>query len=171
MDVKGHVGLGSNCTLHGNLVLRTHHGGRINLGDSVTVADYVMIQSNASVTIGDGVYVGPYTVIRDTNHTFHGTDIHWRLTPHITKPIHIEKNCYIGARTYILPGVTIGEGALIAPGSILTKNVAPFEVWAGAPSAQRIAHRMDADKASRLKRHSELLSLYGFAVAAEEDHD
>ena len=46
----------------------------------------------------------------------------------------IEDWCYIGAYAHIMPGVTIGEGSLIAAGSIVTKSVAPHSVMAGNPA-------------------------------------
>lgn len=51
--------------------------------------------------------------------------------------IVVEDWAYIGAGTHLMPGVTIGEGALIAGGSVVTKSVPPGEVWGGVP-AKRI---------------------------------
>lgn len=48
--------------------------------------------------------------------------------------IKIEKNCYIGTRTIIMPGVTIGEGSIIGAGSIVTKDISPGSVAAGVPA-------------------------------------
>lgn len=167
LEVKGHVELGAGCVLRGNLVLRTHKDGRIVLGDGVEVADYAMLASNALIEVGADSYIGPHCVIRDINHVFQGTDVHWRLTPHIVKPIRIGPRCFLGARSYIMPGVTIGEGAVVAPGSIVTRDIGPFEIWAGAPSAQFIAHRTDPERGPARKRHAELLRLFGFDAADE----
>lgn len=166
MDIKGKVYVGARCTLRGNLVLRTHKGGRITLHDDVTIADYCLFQINALAEIGEGSYIGPYTVVRDTNHMFQGTDIHWRLTPHITEPIVVGKNCFIGAGTYLMPGVTIGDGALVAPRSVVTRDVGPLEVWAGSP-ARMVAHRTDMDKQAKLKRYLDHIAMFGFREVAE----
>lgn len=162
-DCKGRIQAGAECRFGGNLVLRTHKGGHIIFGDRVEVGDYVLVQVNAGLDVGEGTYIGPYTVIRDTNHFFQGSDMHWRLMPHITEPIRIGKNCYIGAGCYIMPGVTIGDGAVIAPMSVVHKEVAPLEVWAGAP-ATRIAHRTDASVRSSQRKAAEIAALYGFEL-------
>ncbi|MFM1922007.1 MAG: hypothetical protein RLZZ303_3641 [Candidatus Hydrogenedentota bacterium] len=161
IEIKGHVELGDGCVIHGNVVLRTHKGGAIVLGKGVELSDYCIVQVNGRVTVGDGSYLGPFAVVRDTNHTFHGTAAHWRYTPHETAPIVIGQECYIGGSTYILPGVTIGDGAVVAPGSIVNKNIGPLEVWAGAP-AIRVAHRTDPSVKTSLSRHQELAAMFGF---------
>lgn len=167
MDVKGEVAVGARCTLRGNLILRTHKGGRILIHDEATIADYCLFQINGLAEIGEGSYIGPYTVVRDTNHMFQGTDIHWRLTPHITEPIIVGKNCFIGAGTYLMPGVTIGDGALVAPRSVVTKNIGPLEVWAGSP-ARMVAHRTDENQQASLKRHLDHIAMFGFRESADD---
>lgn len=161
IEIKGHVELGDNVTLRGNVVLRTHKGGVIILEDGVELADYTILQVNERVVVGAGSYLGPFAVLRDTNHTFHGTDNHWRYTPHETRPIIVGKECFIGGSTYVMPGVVIGDGAVVAPGSIVNKNIGPLEVWAGAP-AIRIAHRTDPSIRTSLSRHQELAAMFGF---------
>lgn len=160
LEVKGHVEAGNNVTIRGNVVLRTHKLGLIKLGHDVELGDYVLFQCNERVEIGDGTYIGPYVVVRDTNHLFYGTDVHWRLTPHDTRPIVVGARCYVGAGCYIMPGVTIGDGAIIAPRSIITKDVGSLEVWGGSP-AKKIAHRLDTDSQQIFKRHKDWLVLFG----------
>lgn len=168
-EVKGHVFLGANCVLRNNLVFRTHKEGRILIGDGVELADYVLLMANQLVEVGSNTYIGPHCVLRDTNHSFRGSDLHWRLLPHQTDPIRIGSNCYIGARSYVMPGVTIGDGAVVGPASIVTKNIGPCEVWAGSPVARMVAHRTDPSKRSTRKRDLGLISMFGFDAGAEEE--
>lgn len=160
-EIKGHFELGSDCELGGNLVLRTHKAGRVVIGDRVKISDYVIFNINSPCFIGEGTYIGPYSVIRDSVHWFHGTDVHWRLTPLETEPIRIGRDCYIDAGCYIMPGVTIGDGAVVAPRSIVNKDIGPNEVWAGAP-VSRVAHRTNETQTTTLRRQLELVSMYGF---------
>lgn len=170
IEIKGRIELGANCVIRGNVVLRTHKGGAIVLGDGVELADYAICQVNSRVEIGDNTYLGPYAVLRDTNHLFHGTDNHWRYTPQDTRPIKIGKECYIGGGTYILPGVTIGDGAVVAPGSIVNKDIGPLEIWGGSP-AIRVAHRTDPSVKTSLTRYQEYATMFGAggAGAAEAE--
>lgn len=167
LDVKGHIELGDKVVIRGNVVLRTHKRGKIVLGDGAELADYALLQCDGTIEIGDHAYIGPYVVLRDTNHLFQGTDVHWRLTPHDTRPIRIGAKAYLAAGTYVMPGVTVGEGALIAPRSIVTRDVPPYEVWGGAP-AKKLAHRLDENADTMLKRQLDLARLFGFGAGALE---
>ena len=159
LEVKGSVFLGNGCVLGNNLVFRAHKNGVIRIGDHAEIDHYVLLQANESVSVGKGVYIGAYCVVRDTNHLFFGTDVHWRLTPHITRPVILEDECWIGPRSYIMPGVTIGRGAVIGPASVVNKNVPSMEIWAGNP-ARRIGHRMEPDKIPTFKRDLAVWSLF-----------
>ena len=50
------------------------------------------------------------------------------------KPVHLKRNCWIGAGATILPGVTVGENAVVAAGAVVTKNVEPNTVVGGNPA-------------------------------------
>ena len=63
----------------------------------------------------------------------------------------IDDYVFIGPRAIILPGVTIGRGAVVAAGAVVTKSVAPFEVVGGVP-AQKISERKLKDPTYRLGR-------------------
>jgi len=165
IEIKGRVEIGARCEIGGNVGMRTHKGGLIKIGDGAVISDYVLMQGNDVIEIGPGAYVGPYAVLRDTNHTFTGTEQHWRYTPVDTRPIRVGANAYVASSCYILPGVSIGEGAVIAPGSIVNRDVGPLEVWAGSP-AIRVAHRMDPSVTTTLSRYRELAGLYGFGPTA-----
>ncbi len=75
------------------------------------------------VIIGDGSYLA-----------FGATILCHDMSRNIHKPVTIGKNCFIGANSMILPGVTIGDEVVIAAGSIVTKNVANNTIVAGNPA-------------------------------------
>ena len=50
------------------------------------------------------------------------------------KPIHIGHHCWIGTGTTVLQDVTIGDGAIVAAGAVVTKDIPPYEVWGGVPA-------------------------------------
>lgn len=170
IEIKGRIYAGKGCVFGNNLVLRTHKRGRIRFGDGVEVSDYALFNINSELLVGENTYIGPYVVLRDTNHVFQGTDVHWRLTPHITENISIGKNCFLGAGTYIMPGVSIGDGAVIAPRSIVNRNVGENEIWAGSP-ARMAAHRLDDTKNSKLRKQLELVKIFGVAGPSDEGDD
>ncbi|PIX73806.1 acyltransferase, partial [Candidatus Roizmanbacteria bacterium CG_4_10_14_3_um_filter_33_21] len=69
----------------------------------------------------------------------------------INAPVEIEDYVFIGPRAIILPGVTIGQGAIIAAGAVVTKLVPPFTIVAGVP-ARVIGERQIKDLHYRLGR-------------------
>lgn len=83
------------------------------------------------VTIGNNVRIAPYVLILDSD--FHKVDDHFSEEG-INSPIIIHDNVWIASNSTILKGVEIGEGAVVAAGSVVTKNVPPFTVVAGVPA-------------------------------------
>ena len=75
------------------------------------------------VIIGDGSYLA-----------FGATILCHDMSRNITKPVVVGKNCFIGANSMILPGVTIGDEVVVAAGAVVTKDVASNTIVAGNPS-------------------------------------
>ena len=69
------------------------------------------------------------------------TEADWRVVPTI-----IRKRASIGSNATILCGITIGEGAVVGAGSVVTKNVPPNEIWAGNPACFIRKNEMDTDE-------------------------
>ncbi len=160
LEIDGHVSAGDRCIFENHIVMRTKSGAHIELASQVSMGEYTMIEATKGVQVGEQTGIGPYSVIRDTNHFVIGTDNHWRMTPHIAEPIVIGSKVLIDARCYITPGVTIEDGAIVAPHSVVTKSIGPLEIWAGNP-ARKIAHRLSGPVENMLGRYRELLIWYG----------
>jgi len=109
-------------------------GTHLALGDNVDLAWGVLITTAGGVEIGDRTLVGYNTMIFSANHVIpHGIDKIF-YAGHEKKKVTIANDVWIGAGCIILPGVNIGEGAIVAAGSIVTKNVEPFSMVAGVPA-------------------------------------
>ncbi|KAH6658912.1 maltose o-acetyltransferas-like protein [Truncatella angustata] len=104
-------------------------GCNIFVGDQVYINRGVSIYDNAPVTIGDRVLIGPDVCICTGTHDAHPQARREAHGTSFALPIWIESDCWIGARATILPGVRIGQGATVAAGAVVTKNVEP-----GAPT-------------------------------------
>ena len=120
---------------------------KAKLGKDITFAKSIIIEDD--VTVGDNCQLGYNVVIRKG--TTIGDNVRiddntvigkypMKATLSIFKeelnlpPTHIGNNCLVGANTVILPGKTIGEDALIAAGSIVTKDVPPRKIVMGSPA-------------------------------------
>lgn len=87
-------------------------------------------QDQGGIFIDDGALIGHNVVLATLNHD---------LSPEtrssmIPKPIHIGKNVWIGANSVVLPGVTVGDGAVIAAGAVVTRDVPENTVVGGVPA-------------------------------------
>lgn len=160
LEVEGHVELGDGCRIRNDVVLRTKNDGKIVFGNRSGCSYFVVIEATTLVQIGDRTGIAEFTVIRDSNHLVYGTDANWRLTPLISKPIIIGNDCLIGSRCYIMPGVTIGDGVVIQAGSLVCRDVPPYEIWAGMP-ARFLAHRTKNVPAAERERCEKLIAQYG----------
>ena len=89
-------------------------------------------QDQGSIYIDDGALIGHNVVLATLNHGQLPENRH-DLLP---SPIYIGKNVWIGASAVVLPGVRIGDGAIVAAGAVVTKDVPPNTVVGGVPARQ-----------------------------------
>jgi acetyltransferase-like isoleucine patch superfamily enzyme len=82
------------------------------------------------ITIEDDVFIGPQCVLATDYHPENPETRHSLLT----KPIVVKRNAWLGANVTVLAGVTIGENAIVAAGSVVTKDVPANMVVAGSPA-------------------------------------
>ena len=109
-------------------------------GDNVELGKDVYIDYSGGVKIGSDVSISEGVKIYTHNHGVNGV-INWRLNKIDFRSLEIEDNCWIGASAIILSGVNlVGKGAIIAAGSVVTKDVPSLSVVAGNP-AKVISYR------------------------------
>jgi maltose O-acetyltransferase len=108
-------------------------GSQISIGDHSMIGADAIIGSAAEVKIGSDVLMGPEVIVYTSNH---GTraGVPMRLQPLQIAPVLIGNDVWIGARCIILPGVTIGDGAVIGAGAVVTKDVPSCAVVGGIPA-------------------------------------
>lgn len=126
------------------------------------IGDYsglgVNCEANGSIKIGKNVLMGPEVVIYTQNHEFRNRDILIQEQGYRpVQPVEIGNDVWIGRRVIILPGVHIGNGAIIGAGAIVTKDVPEYSIVAGNP-ARQIGTRMREDKDNdSIYNHSNML--------------
>lgn len=90
---------------------------------------------NGPTVIGDNVMMGPEVMIFTENHKHDRTDIPMLNQGYTeVQPVTVGNDVWIGARSIILPGVIIGDGAIIAAGAVVTKDVESYSIVAGNPA-------------------------------------
>ena len=122
--------IGRNCNVCANVLIEN----LVTVGNNVTIKSGVQLWDG--ITIEDDVCIGPnVTFTNDRNPISHNKNF-------TLEKIVVKKGASIGANATILPGITIGENALIAAGSVVTKDVPANEIWKGNP-AQYYKKRTD----------------------------
>lgn len=108
----------------------TDFGKFIEVGKNVFVNNACTFMDRGGITLEDDVKIGPRANLITENHDL---DPAKRRTL-ISKKIVVKRNVWIGAAATILPGVTIGENAVVAAGAVVTKDVPPDTIVAGVPA-------------------------------------
>jgi acetyltransferase-like isoleucine patch superfamily enzyme len=110
----------------------------ITIGNNCSFGEYNHITSTNKIIIGDNLLTGRWVTITDNSHG--ETDYDTLQQPPLMRlvtskgPVIIGKGVWIGDKATILPGVTIGDGAVIAANSVVTKDVPAYSVVAGNPA-------------------------------------
>jgi maltose O-acetyltransferase len=115
----------------------------IGLGSDISMGSYSMIGPKANIwgiggggklIIGDYVLMAPEVTIITTQHKYADVKIPIPYQGEEISTVIIEDNAWIGYRAIILPGVTIGEGAIVGAGAVVTKDVLPYSIVGGVPA-------------------------------------
>jgi acetyltransferase-like isoleucine patch superfamily enzyme len=131
--------LGDNVTLDRYTMLRISGtlrklGKGIRIGNSTGVGAYSYIGAGGGVVIGNFVSIGQRVNFHAENHEFQDRSRLIAEQGVTYKGICVEDDCWIGSGSIILDGVTIGQGAVVAAGSVVTKNVDAYSIVAGVPA-------------------------------------
>jgi len=139
------IRVGNNTHLKGEL-LTFAHGGEISIGEYCYVGEQSHIWSAAHISIGDRVLISHNVNIFDSlTHPVNPRERHRHYREIITSghpvsidlgeaPVCIRNDVWIGCLSIVLGGVTIGEGAIVGAGSVVSKDVPPFTIVAGNPA-------------------------------------
>jgi len=151
----GEISFGDDCLIEGYLVTETSES-RLRVGNNVYIGGTTIVDCTLSIEIEDDVLISYQGILADSdNHNVRasirrrdladwkdGRKHDWSVSPRA--PIRICKSAWIGARVIILKGVTIGEGAIIGAGSVVTKDVPAWSVAAGNPA--RVIRQLREDE-------------------------
>jgi len=108
----------------------TDFGHNIQIGRNVFVNHACTFMDRGGITLEDNVLVGPKVNLITTNHP---TDPAQRRST-VSLPIVLKQGAWLGANVTVMPGVTIGENAIVGAGAVVTKDVAANTIVAGVPA-------------------------------------
>jgi acetyltransferase-like isoleucine patch superfamily enzyme len=132
--------VGKRVEFYPGVLISTGKEASLSIGDDVDLAWGVLITTKGGVSIGDRTWIGYRTMILSSNHGIPSERMPIfqssteTIIPDVPKPVTIRNDVWIGCGVIILPGVTIGEGAVVAAGSVVTRDVEAFSIVGGCPA-------------------------------------
>ncbi|WP_198955131.1 DapH/DapD/GlmU-related protein [Kineosporia sp. R_H_3] len=102
---------------------------RISIDEFTTIGDRVFLDGRSGLSIGRSVNLGSQVTVWTREHDIDAPDF-----AEIGGPVVIADYAYVGSRATILPGVTVGEGGVVAAGAVVTRDVEPYTLVGGVPA-------------------------------------
>jgi acetyltransferase-like isoleucine patch superfamily enzyme len=128
------ISFGNNVYIGHNTILKAYHRNEMIIGDNVWIGQSCFLHSAGGIRIGDNVGIGPRVSILTSAHREEGRGVPILFSDIATAPVCIENDADIGIGAVILPGVTIGRGAQIGAGAVVTEDIPAYAVAAGSPA-------------------------------------
>lgn len=133
-QIRENVKIGENCILSKDVYV----DAGVRIGDRCKIQNGVSVYDG--VTLEDDVFIGPHATLTNDK-VPRAFNSNWKLVPTL-----IKKGASIGANATIVCGVTIGEYAMIAAGSVVTKDVDPYSLVVGNPARHRCYIDVEGNK-------------------------
>ncbi|MEL6687512.1 MAG: acyltransferase [Pseudomonadota bacterium] len=130
------IKIGRNGMIGHDVFFQTGRESHIQIGDNVSLNTGTHVVAGEHVIIGDNVAVGEYVSIRDQDHNFK-PETGVRDQGFHVAGITIGANCWIGRGVHISPGVTLGDGCIVAANAVVRDSFPPHTLIAGAPAVAK----------------------------------
>jgi len=139
MTIGSHVYLGPDCWL-----LTHRPDGRLEIGEGTAIAGNCVLSAALDIRIGRGVLFARNVYIADHRHGFSkpGVPILDQGIEDL-RPVVVEDGAWLGQNVVLLPGVTVGQGAVVGANSVIRKDVPPRTVVVGSPG--RVVRQLPTD--------------------------
>jgi acetyltransferase-like isoleucine patch superfamily enzyme len=128
------IEIGDNVYIGHYTILKGYYNNLMVIDDHTWIGQQCFLHSAGGLRIGKAVGIGSRVVILTSEHEALDRDVPVYFTPLKFAEVVLEDGCDIGVGAIILPGVRIGEGAIVGAGAVVTCDIPPYEVWAGVPA-------------------------------------
>jgi acetyltransferase-like isoleucine patch superfamily enzyme len=108
-----------------------YHPWKVHIGDNCSFGFHVVLDARGGLSIGSNCNISSDVAIWTAEHDVQSPDFHY-----VTEPVIIGDYAWISHRAIILPGITVGPGAVVAAGAVVTKDVPPYTIVAGVPATK-----------------------------------
>jgi acetyltransferase-like isoleucine patch superfamily enzyme len=128
------VTIGASCFIGHDAIIDGYHKGHVTVGTGTWIGAFGFFHGAGGLEIGKAVGIGPRVTILTSQHELGHLDIPVLHAPVTFAPVRIADGADIGAAATILPGVSIGRGAVVGAGAVVTRDVPANAVVAGCPA-------------------------------------
>ena len=140
VELQSHAAIQRGCYIWSFSPGSIRRNRLLRIGEHTLINRRCCLDTRGGITIGSNVSIAAEVAILTAQHDSDDQD--FRV---VTRPVVIHDHVSIGMRAMILPGVTIGRGAVIAAGAVVTKDVAPLDVVGGVPARPIGRRQIDPD--------------------------
>ncbi len=137
------IEIGANVYVGHNTILKGYYRNTLVIGANTWIGQQCFLHGAGGITIGANVGIGPAVRILTSSHAEQGRDVPVLHSPITFAPVAIEDDSDLGVGAIILPGVRIGQGAIVGAGAVVTRTVPAYAIVAGVP-ARILRYRPDA---------------------------
>ncbi|GHO43290.1 acyltransferase [Ktedonospora formicarum] len=123
------IGHGTQILMGQHIQLGSIRQSKVNIGHHVAINHGCLLYATGGIIIGDNVSIGAGSWLVTGSHELNDPGF-----PDTYKPIVIEDYAWLGVRCTILQGITIGRGAVVMAGAVVTRDVPPFAIVGGVPA-------------------------------------
>ena len=134
VNIGSHTSLGRNVWLHCGGTPENCEAGWFEIGDYSYIGPNGVMGAGGGIKVGSHVQMGPNVTITAENHRFDDPALRIDQQGVYHQGVVIEDDVWIGGRTTILDGVTIGHGSIIGAGAVVTKSIPPYSIAIGVPA-------------------------------------
>lgn len=125
------------------------HPERIRLGDNVHIGRNAWFRGDGGIEIGANTHISRNVVVLSASHDYEGSRLPYDER-FVTRRVRIGRNVWIGMNAMVVPGVSVGDGAVVAMGTVVVEDVPPLAVVGG--TGQRVLKYRDRERYERLER-------------------
>lgn len=109
-----------------------NHASEMRIGNHTVINQHCYLDGRGGLFVGDNVNISSHTILLAGSHDLQDG----RSFSGLIRAVTIESYAWLGTRSMVLPGVTVGRGAVVAAGAVVTRSVSPYCVVAGIPARQ-----------------------------------
>lgn len=123
-----------NPRIHPSASLRCGFNIHLGLNSRINAQCCVWASENSKIVLGDNVLMGPGVKMFSSNYTTMDTEVPMIFQPFVERDIIIGNDVWLGSGSILVAGVTVGDGTIIAAGSVVTKDIPEYTIAGGIPA-------------------------------------